>query len=586
MIKIPQINQYNYSVSQNKYNFGKVQYAKNTIADISTSNVNLAPAPLRAYSLAFLGRPKDVVTPETLFRKIQNQSQNISRGHVELMFNNISKTLEDRGIKAYEEDILLAMWTLTQFANMDGMKKLNEQISKRTNASYKLYSQGSPVSLANVLYYLSKSKGIFPYDENKQGTIFALDSLGLNVLENKAKEGSLEDINYSHMEFIYPIGWNEGINLFNQDKNYRDFELRSADVIQKAYEKGTYFPNALNEVLIEDVQARAKKLGICDVHFLSNPRDRFYIDFEDIKNNLNANIPTKSEIEAICRGIGEYCHKKYGKDETYWTNLAAKYLYNGLNYYSPKKITEKLKKIYKEIEKNIPDDKTMDDVYFLLPQTGRSFSYINYQFAQVNNIPPHKFIHGDTERAEADYRDKIFVYLDDISASGQTVLEELGGLNYCGLAYVEDEMRDKFFLTSGHTKNQYIIATLSATSSALSRTEEEIEKRIRLDGDGLRVKDVLIKADTVHEDEVIYSDEEDRDLSKIHALFTDVSHGSGGFYGLETRIIFPYMTPDSNAPILKFLSEKFLPNTAIKTRLEPPDRELHIKRLIKKKLKD
>lgn len=585
-MKIPQINQYNYSLGLKKNTFSKPQHASCPIKHVPVCDFPLVSAPLKAYSLSFLGKPKDVVTPETLFRKIQNQSQNISRRHVELMFNNINKTLEDRGIKAYEEDILLAMWTLTQFASMDGMKKLNEQISKRTDASYKLYGQGSPVSLANVLYYLSKSKGIFPYDENKKGTIFLLDSIGLNVLENKAREGSLDDINYSHMEFVYPIGWSEGINLFNQDKNYSEFELSVADVIQKAYEKGTYFPNALNEVLIENVQTKAQKLGIENVQFLSNPRDRFYVDCDDIKNNLNANIPTKGEIEAICSGIGEYCYKKYGKDETYWTNLVAKYLYNGLSYYSPKKITEKLKKIYKEIEKNIPDGKTMDDVYFLLPQAGRSFSYINYQFAQVNKIPPSKFIHADTERAEADYKDKVFVYLDDISASGQTVLEELGGLNYCGLAYVEEDMRDKYFLTSGHIKNQYIIATLSATSSALLRCEDEIEKRIRLDNNGLRIKDILIKTDIVQEDEVSYSDEEDRDLSRIHALFTDVSHGSGGFYGLETKVIFPYMTPDSNAPILKLLTEQFLPITAIKTRLEPPERELNIKRLIRKRLKD
>ena len=159
MMKIPQINQYNYSLGLKKNTFSKPQHVSCPIKHVPVCDFPLVSAPLKVYSLSFLGKPKDVVTPETLFRKIQNQSQNISRGHVELMFNNINKTLEDRGIKAYEEDILLAMWTLTQFASMDGMKKLNEQISKRTDASYKLYGQGSPVSLANVLYYLSKSKG-------------------------------------------------------------------------------------------------------------------------------------------------------------------------------------------------------------------------------------------------------------------------------------------------------------------------------------------------------------------------------------------------------------------------------------------
>ena len=204
----------------------------------------------------------------------------------------------------------------------------------------------------------------------------------------------------------------------------------------------------------------------------------------------------------------------------------------------------------------------------------------------MNKIPPDKFVLGDTERVEADYKDKIFVYLDDISASGQTVLEELGGLNYSGLAYMEEDMRDKYFLTSGHIKNSYIIATLFTTQSALSRTEEEIEKRIRLDNRGQRIKDVLLVTDTENKNQVLYTPQEERHLSKIRALFADVSHGSGGFYGLETRVIFPYMTPDSNAPILKFLSQKFVPRSAIKTRLQPPELEMVVGKMISKMSKE
>ena len=147
-------------------------------------------------------------------------------------------------------------------------------------------------------------------------------------------------------------------------------------------------------------------------------------------------------------------------------------------------------------------------------------------------------------------------------------------------------MRDRFFLTNGHIKNQYILATLFTTPTALLRTEEEIEKRTRLDDCGQRVKDILLVTDTENKNQVVYTSKEEADLSKIRALFADVSHGAGGFYGLETKIIFPYMTPDSNAPILKFLSEEFVPRSAIKTRLQPAELELIIGKMINKKNKE
>ena len=586
MTKILQINSNIYSPKLKNNIFSKISCVNNPIISTATENKPINPLALRASSLAFLGKPKEVVTPDILHKKIQNQSLNVSEKHVLMMLENINKILAQRGIEAYEEDILLTMWTLTQFANAEGMKKLNEQIVNRTNAGYKLYSQGSAVSLGNTMHYLTKSKGLFPYPEGKPETVFMLDSLGLDVLDRKFDSDTLGELNYSHLDFIYPIGWNEGINLFNQSKDYKDFELKVADIIEKAYQKNIYFPNALDEVLTENVKQKAQEFGISDVRFLKNPRESFYVGIEDVKNNLNAKIPTKKEIESICKSLGEYCSEEFGDSQEYWTNLVAKYIYDELTYYSPKKLTEKLKGLYQSIEKNIPEGKTMDDVYFLLPQAGRSFSYINYQFALVNKIPPNKFVLGDTEVAEADYKDKIFVYLDDISASGQTVLEELGGLNYSGLAYMEEDMRDKYSLTTGHIKNRYIIATLFTTQSALSRTEEEIEKRVRVDDCGRRIKDILVVTDTEHKNEVVYTPKEERDLSKIRTLFVDVSHGSGGFYGLETRVIFPYMTPDSNAPILKFLSEKFVPRSAIKTRLQPPEMELVIGRMINKKNKE
>jgi hypothetical protein len=243
-----------------------------------------------------------------------------------------------------------------------------------------------------------------------------------------------------------------------------------------------------------------------------------------------------------------------------------------------------MKDLYKNIENSLPKGKTMDDVYYLIPELGRSFSYINYQYAMVNNIPAEKFIAGDVDRAEEEFEGKIFAYIDDISASGQTTLEELGGLNYKGLYHISDDMGGLIKLTTNEIQNQYFIGTIYTTQRAKSLTEDEIEKRERTTPWGAKIKDKLIITDFESEDEVIWSDKEKRDLRILKDLFDDFNHGNGGFQGLETKIIFPYMTPDSNAPILKFLAERFVGRHAVKTQLEPPEKAFIINSMISEEL--
>ncbi len=581
MLKIPQINRNNFYNSPKSYNFGTIQCVKNN-ATKPITQTNLANfAPLRAYALPFLGNQKHTISPDTLYLKIQSQASNVTQRQVEVMFNNIDEILKSRGISAGKEDILFTMGALTQYANLDGLKKLNEQISNRTNGTYNLYSQGTPNSLANTLYYLSNSKKIFPYPENKEKTVFMLDGLGMQTLEHKAKKNSLDDFNYSHLEFVYPIGWREGINMFNQGKDYKNFELKTADIIERALAKNNYFPDALDDVLTEDVENVAKKFGIKDVKYVTPLAGNESFDFKDIANNLNSKTPTRKEVRAICMGIGEYCQEKYGKTKEYWTNLTAQYFYDNFIYYSPKAISQKLKTIHKEIEKNLPKGKTMDDVYYLLPTIGKSYNYIAYQYALVNNVSSEKFIFGDTETAEDDYSGKVFVYLDDISASGMSVLVEVGGLNYTGLNEVKkNDIEGKN--PTGGIENQYMIATLYSTPLAKEKTGREIEKRERYNLDGEKIKDIQIATNTGAEGEFVKQIKMSDDLSKIDTLFHDETNGMGGFSGVGTKTIFPYMTPDTNAPILKFLAEKFIPRAAIKTDLNPYTEELNVRYLIAK----
>lgn len=582
MNKISQININNYYQTPKKYSFGKNYHAKNPIVKFEARKNEVNIESLKAHSLAFLGKPKEVVTPKTLYKKIYEQSLNLTDKEIEIIFKNIKDKLSKEGIVAKDEDILLTMWTLTQYANLDGIKELNEKIKQEADGCYRARKKEIPIGLGNTLRYLS-SKNIARM-EVRDKTIFPLDEMGMGYIERMLSEEG-KTIDLSEYEFIYPIGWNEGINLFNQEKSYDKFIESVCNVVKKSYEKNKNFEKDLKITLTEDIAKRAADAGIRNLKIFSTRDDEKRIELKDIKNNLNSKIPTEDEINAICGSLGKYLHKENGKSEEYWTNLIAKYLYDGLTIYTPKQLSEKMKVHYRNIEKALPKGKTMKDVYYLIPELGRSFSYINYQYAIVNNIPMERFIAGDTDKTEYEYEGEIFGYIDDISASGQTTLEELGGLNYKGLYHISEDDKRRFQLTTNEIQNQYIIATIFTTRNAKNVTEEEINRRERINPLGEKIKDKLVITDFETSGiDVKYSKEEEEDMAIVRKLFTDFNHGDGGFQGLETKVIFPYMTPDSNTPILRFISEKMVERNAIKTQLEPAERAFEINEMIKKEL--
>ncbi|MBR2385835.1 hypothetical protein IKA92_00885, partial [bacterium] len=117
MNKISQININNYYQTPKKYSFGKNYHAKNPIVKFEARKNEVNIESLKAHSLAFLGKPKEVVTPKTLYKKIYEQSLNLTDKEIEIIFKNIKDKLSKEGIVAKDEDILLTMWTLTQYAN-------------------------------------------------------------------------------------------------------------------------------------------------------------------------------------------------------------------------------------------------------------------------------------------------------------------------------------------------------------------------------------------------------------------------------------------------------------------------------------
>ena len=89
------------------------------------------------------------------------------------------------------------------------------------------------------MHYLTK-KGIIENENTGHRRVVGLDDISFKQLEKSFQVPYIRAC-FDHYEFFYPIGWNEGINIFNQEKDYKKFEKSVVELIKKADEKGGYF---------------------------------------------------------------------------------------------------------------------------------------------------------------------------------------------------------------------------------------------------------------------------------------------------------------------------------------------------------
>ena len=102
-----------------------------------------------------------------------------------------------------------------------------------------------------------------------------------------------------------------------------------------------------------------------------------------------------------------------------------KYFDEQIEVFSPKRIGNSLKYIFSQLQKD-PSIKNKKDIYYVIPNTGKSFELISVFFAKVNNVSLDKFIYyNGREQVPANIpKEATLVLLDDFVGSGQSFLEE------------------------------------------------------------------------------------------------------------------------------------------------------------------
>lgn len=429
---------------------------------------------------------------ETMYENYKNSLNEISREDIKNAVDNIEKTTDYS-----REEILSAMQKATQFANMESIITIGQKMLN--DLSYIPLSHDK-IGLNVTLYYFMEEKKLYPEPYGRPA-IF-LDNNKLEILETNEEQKEIhEKLNKKNLTNVYILsGFNNGINFLNRDK---DLEATTREILKL---------KDIDEKTIE----RAKKIGLNPIIIRNdNPAT-----IENIYNQTRPKQMTKDEFKAV---IDANAMTRFSSPDSQIKSKDAivQYLTNTLNIYTPEKLSRLSKQMYNKLETEIKNTgKSMENVYYLIPNNQKSYVPITHQYQLINNIPQDKFITYEElldKKKKIDIKDKTIVILDDCAISGESIFAE----------------EKKLATIKNINKSNIIFAPFYASNEAISTIDEAIYTTHREDKD----KVIYLETENCRWDENI----------TVEDIILYNSLGDMGFENANYCIIFPYMCPDNNS---------------------------------------
>ena len=474
---------------------------------------------------------------KTLYSKIQSQMNCYNTNDI----NNIIEQITKQGIN--NEDALCALNILTQFGNLDSMKIMSKEF-KKLNIS-KFTNTGN-FSMNSAFQYFFYEKYSLLSSLGKEGYI--LNNNSLKYLKDNPDE--LKKLkNDSKVEFITIEGLDDGINIFNQGIDIEKFSSNTINLIKKAKQlqkkQKITFENAFKLILNKNIDEKAKALKI-DYKTISNPNLNENPDVNSIASNLAPkNIGFQHLKNILCAIVEE----TKTPDKITLFKLLTKYFISEVDIYTPKCLGERMKEIHQAVlhqtsllKKSDNSEFNEDDITYIIPFKNKSYDEIALQYALVNNIDFNKFEYlNDYDLYSKD--NKIHVVLDDILASGMSIMDE--GLRY---SFFNKELKDD---------NHIFVAPVLANEEGYFRTTNLFKSAKRAD------KDFLIYNHPIKKyfyDAPFYNSLNEKERQLFSKCFNIKQNGVLGISCAGLCVAFPYMTPDNNFNISTQLLQNFTLN--------------------------
>ncbi len=533
-------------------------------------------------------------SPETkeLYKKFSKETSQITAKEIE----KIIKTMPDLP----QETVLLAMDKLTNYSNMNsliGLKNKFEQNNIRFIHGYEHYFEntqrkityeveapiekelldnkiyfgdygmeldeyydtfnkdtvtrerskyladiphGFKIPLGSVLNYLHNSsfpkRGKCPIEKGEK-TALVLDRTAVELLKNEFKKNP--EMFQKYNEKLLPVYIENFENTYNFLEQHKDFTKETEKLARRIESIKKTNPQMSKEkiadlILNGETLKEIKKLGFSPLIIKSENKEK--PSPQTIAQKLSPSNPTKQQFdEAIEKSLKISGYENDPKAKEFLTD----YLNNNLFLYSPKTLSQKLTELHQKIEQDVKaHGKPIDKIYYNVVDTNKSFGLITYMYQKANDIPPNRFIYwkGKTIGHQHETLSKMLpenstlVFLDDNMISGSCLLSDTFPYEH---SYYIGEIMKKLKNTD------FIFANILTYDNVRDRLKHESKKYKREN------KDRIVSIENGRMD--MRDSEYFKILNKTKARI-----GS-------TAILFPYMTPDNNAPNLRELFKLYYP---------------------------
>lgn len=451
------------------------------------------------------------------YSKLQKNMGIITPQNIVNQANRISRKT---GVKL--DDVYKTMGLLSQFSSYKSLAFIRNNLRDVMGILplNNIYGKDNKsICLSSVLSYIADKNDLFYPNGVQEKQAVVLDSNLLNFLENN--KGFKEDLlSNPQVQFVYINNFENGYNFLNQSKSFEDFTidiLEKAKIFQKNNNKDIdynvkYVLNGQNLKKMKELSGGGQ-IKVLNMENICTP--------EQIADNLNPILPSNEEFKSIIT--------KITGNKLNFQKEVLKYLNDNMIIITPRDYCEHLEDIHKNLLKFLEkNNKTMDDVYFLIPDVKKSFVVANYIYQNINNVKDAKTIF--LPRQDEDIM-KLIKQLPENSAA--VIVDDciLSGLSMKCEVFPYDEIAPIL------SKDKSIIFASVATS--------------KLGYDKLN----NIACENNRNDKII-SGNLFENVNKRYGMVNFVYDIEAGKY-LTTSVILPYMGPDYNCEELVPLYEQF-----------------------------
>lgn len=436
---------------------------------------------------------KPRLTPGIIVDRMNEQLNIISPEQIQEIINSFKP--EDRQLAAK------ILQRITQFGNMQSLNEIAKYVKSNNNYfHYFEYDVNHCMfDINNTMKYLSSNKSCFNRHEGMfdyPGKYYVLDKITLEELENN--EEFLNEIkDDNEIKIIYPEGWINGINPFNQTDDIRTKIRKLLPIVKNYTNEGISEDGSIHLALNSEILVKIEDLGLIN-NFKIIRNNRVYNvkpTAKQISDQLKPPIITEKQLTEI---INEY--------EPESQQLLMDYLANNADIYSPRRLSICLKKMHEKFQKKGMID---EDTYYYIPDNTKSYSIIAMMYKLANQIPNDRFIFYNRKIPKNARR---IIILDDLAGSGNS------------LKNASNNIRENF-------TGNITIAPVISTYFAAERLSHKLTNATFCP---YRIKNTIKESNYY---KALNKDQQEKLIRKLGDLGYD-------FNGLS--VVFPYMGPDNN----------------------------------------